>query len=101
MAQAVSFYVAGFEATSTTIAFSLFELSLHPEYEELLYKEIKETLTGKEIDVDLINQMTFLDQVVNETLRLYPPLPIIDRVPVRDYKVNETFGKILASIYLL
>ncbi|XP_003424479.1 cytochrome P450 6k1 [Nasonia vitripennis] len=96
LSQAVSFYVAGFEASSTAIAFSLYELSLHREYEERLYKEIKDHLTGKELTIDLINEMTFLDQVVNEALRMYPPLPIVDRVAVRDYKLpgsNVTIQK--------
>ncbi|XP_058791873.1 cytochrome P450 6k1-like [Phymastichus coffea] len=90
LAQAVSFYVAGFEATSTAIAFSLYELSHHPEYEECLYQEIKNHVRGKQLSVDLIKEMTFLDQVVNEALRLYPPLPIVDRVAVRDYKLPSS-----------
>lgn len=89
MSQAVSFYVAGFEASSSAIAFTLYELSRHPDDEKRLFDEIKDNLTGKELTLDLINEMRFLEQVVNEALRMYPPLPIVDRVPVRDYKVKN------------
>ncbi|KAJ8683073.1 hypothetical protein QAD02_018865 [Eretmocerus hayati] len=88
LSQAVSFYVAGFEASSTAIAFTLLELSQNPEYEDQLFKEIESIVSSdKKLDIDLINQMTFLDQVVNEALRLYPPLPLVDRIAVCDYSV--------------
>lgn len=96
----MSFYVAGFEATSTAISFSLHELARHPEYEKRLYREIKDYLTGKEITLELLNQMIFLDQVVDEALRLYPPLPIVDRVAVKDYKVGELLKKLVFSLFI-
>lgn len=85
LGQAVSFFVAGMEATSTAIAFCLYELSLHPEIEERLYEEIKKSSTST---FEEINSLEYLDQVVNESLRLYPPLPEIDRIALKDYKVQ-------------
>lgn len=91
LAQAVAFYVAGFEASSTAIAFAIYELACHPEYEERLYEEIKKILAkGEELSMDNINEMTFLDAIVTETLRLYPPLPQVDRVALRDYNLPGT-----------
>lgn len=87
LAQAVGFYVAGFEASSTAIAFILYELASHPEYEERLYNEIKSVVEKNELTMESINEMTFLDAVLEETLRLYPPLPVVDRIALRDYKV--------------
>lgn len=87
LAQAVAFYVAGFEASSTAIAFTLYELASHPEYEERLYNEIKSVVEKNELTMESINEMTFLDAVLEETLRLYPPLPVVDRIALRNYKV--------------
>lgn len=88
MAQAVGFYVAGFEASSTAIAFALYELASNPEYEERLYNEIKGIVDENgELTMDSINEMTFLDDVLEETLRLYPPLPVVDRIALKDYQV--------------
>ena len=101
LAQSISYFVAGLEATSTAIAFTLQEISLNPEIEEQLYKEIKENVTGTQLNLEVINKMTFLDKVVNESLRLYPPLPIIDRVAVRDYQVLIDFFKVIfKKLYL-
>lgn len=88
VAQSASFYIAGFEAISTTIAFALYDLSRNPEHQTTLYNEIQTHVLGKKLTVDLINEMSFLDCVVNESLRLHPPLPIVDRTATRDYKVN-------------
>ena len=86
--------MAGIEATSTTIAFALHEISYSPEIEDQLYKEIKENVTGKQLNLEVINKMSFLNQVVNETLRLYPTIPVTDRIAVRDYQVHtNTFEK--------
>ncbi|XP_072757478.1 cytochrome P450 6k1-like [Anoplolepis gracilipes] len=102
VAQLSSFYIAGFEAVSNVIAFALYHLACHPEYQTIVYDEIQTHLTGKELTVDLINEMSFLDCVIFETLRLHPPLPIIDRTAVRDYELPGT-GLILekdSSIYV-
>lgn len=90
LAQAVAFYVAGFEATSTAITFALFELARHKEHQSRLYQEIKSTLVNKELTSETINDMHFLNHVVDEALRMYPPLPMIDRIALQDYKIPET-----------
>ncbi|XP_015186995.1 PREDICTED: cytochrome P450 6k1-like [Polistes dominula] len=90
LAQAVSFFVAGFEASSTAIAFVIYELALHPEYEQRLYDEIKGIVDKDGITMDSIKEMSFLDDVLEESLRLYPPLPIVDRIAVKDYKLPGT-----------
>lgn len=90
LAQATSFYVAAYEAVSTAVSFALFELARHPEYQSKLYEEIKCNVADGEWTLERINNMHFLSQVIDETLRMYPPLPIIDRIALRDYRVQET-----------
>lgn len=90
LAQPTSFYIAGFEASATTVAFVLYDLARHPEYQDTLYNEIQTHLTGKELTMDLINELPFLDCVVAESLRLHPPLPFTDRIAIRDYEVSNT-----------
>lgn len=84
LAQAESLFTAGYEATATIIAFTLYELSRYPEHEEKLYDEIKNV---KDMNNDSLKKLTFLDQVINEVLRLYPSLPFVDRVAEKNYKV--------------
>lgn len=91
MAQLSSLYIAGFEAVSIAIAFTLYHLACHPEHQATLYDEIQIHLSEKKLTVDLINKMSFLDCVIFESLRLHPPLPIVDRTAVRDYEVTNNF----------
>jgi cytochrome P450 len=66
-AQAFVFFVGGFETSSTTMQFALYELALNKDVQERLREEIKSVLDkhdGK-ITYDGINEMDYLDRVVS------------------------------------
>ncbi|XP_067217204.1 probable cytochrome P450 6g2 isoform X2 [Linepithema humile] len=90
LAQSASLLIAGIEATADAIAFALYNLARHPELQATLYDEIQTHISGKELTMDLITEMSFLDSVLIETLRLHPPLPIVDRIATRNYKLLST-----------
>ncbi|XP_063988414.1 uncharacterized protein LOC135168310 [Diachasmimorpha longicaudata] len=92
VAQASVFFVAGFETTSTALSFSLYELALHPEMQIRLRKEIIAAIdkNNGEITYEMITQLPYLEMVILEALRKYPPLPLLDRVPTSDYRVPGT-----------
>uniref|UniRef100_A0A1A9V3D3 Cytochrome P450 n=1 Tax=Glossina austeni TaxID=7395 RepID=A0A1A9V3D3_GLOAU len=81
VAQAAIFFLAGFESTSTTMSFALYELAKHPEMQERLRKEICDTLNESrgEISQQIIESLEYMQMIIDETLRLYPPLPFLDR----------------------
>lgn len=59
-------------------------LSLHPEAKAKLVAEIDTVLGGKEPAFDNVDDLPFLHAVVNETLRLYPPVPVNSKAAVND-----------------
>lgn len=65
-AQAYVFFLAGFETSSTTATYCLYELSLHQNLQDKVRKEIDDTLRehGK-LTYDAVNEMTYLHKVVN------------------------------------
>ncbi|KAF5285604.1 hypothetical protein FQA39_LY16573 [Lamprigera yunnana] len=91
-AQVFIFFSAGFETTSTTLCLCLFELSLNNDVQENVRKEILSTLekNGNEISFDVIAEMKYMTQVVEETLRKYPPTAFIGRKCIADYKIPNT-----------
>lgn len=90
-AQVFIFYIAGSETSSSTVAYTLYELARN---EELMYRtqeDIKTTLEkhNGEISYEAIRDMKFIDLCVKETLRKYP-FPILNRECTKDYPVPGT-----------
>ncbi|XP_055684339.1 cytochrome P450 6g1-like [Lutzomyia longipalpis] len=81
VAQAAVFLLAGHETSSSATAFALYELARHPEVQEKVRKEIEDYIKKYgSIQYETINEMDYLNSVVQETLRLYPSLPFLDRI---------------------
>lgn len=90
-AQAVVFFLAGFEAISVAMSFALHELALHPDIQDKLYQEIIENdrKNNGKIDYNSIQSMKYLDMVVSEVLRLWPAAIALDRNCLKDYNLGK------------
>lgn len=91
-AQVFIFFAAGFETSSITLAFCLYELASNLDVQEKLREEIMRVLVihGGEISYDTIADMKYMNQVVDETLRKYPPVSFITRICEKDYQMPGT-----------
>lgn len=83
VAQAASFFTAGYETTSTSLAFGIYELCRRPDIQSRMRSEIRESLRkcapNAEPNHDEIFDMPYMGMVISEILRMYPPLPFLDR----------------------
>ncbi|EDO28312.1 predicted protein [Nematostella vectensis] len=75
VAQCFTFILAGFQNTSNTMAFTSYLLALNPDKQDRLIEEIDDVAAtvGDNFDYDTVLGMEYLDMVVQEALRLYPP----------------------------
>lgn len=89
VAQSAIFFIAGLESSSVTMSFALYEVARNPDIQRRVRAEIHKCLKANGLTYESINDMKYLTQVINETLRFYPPAPIIDRVANQDYKVQK------------
>ncbi|KAK9680000.1 Cytochrome P450 [Popillia japonica] len=91
-AQAFIFFVGGFETSSSMMSFVLLELSLNEDVQDRLRDEINAVMKryNNEITYESLADMKYLEMVMNETLRKYPPLPALPRECTKEYKVPNT-----------
>lgn len=90
LAQSAIFFIAGRETSITTMTFALMELAKHPEIQTKVREEILEKITEHGLTYTAVQEMKYLNQVILEVLRLYPPAPLIDRIAGADYKIPGT-----------
>jgi len=75
----LTFIVAGHETTALTLSWALYLLAFDPEVQERARAEVQTHMAGDAATGEEAARMTFLRQVVDETLRLYPPAGIVSR----------------------
>ncbi|XP_043500193.1 cytochrome P450 9e2-like [Polistes fuscatus] len=82
VAQAFIFFLAGFDTSSTLMCFMVYELSIHEDIQNRLREEIDEALlqANGELNYEDLSKLTYLEMVINETLRKYPPAVFMDRL---------------------
>lgn len=69
-AQAFIFYLAGFETSSTTSCFFMYDMTVNQDVQAKVRDEINEVLKkhGDKITYDAITEMTYLDKALNGTI---------------------------------
>ena len=87
--------VAGYETTASLLTYACYSLACHPEAQEKLRREVA---AAGELDYDSVMRLPYLDAVVCESLRMYPPVTRIDR-QVSD-KNGYTFESHLGKLHM-
>ncbi|XP_017040710.1 cytochrome P450 6a8 [Drosophila ficusphila] len=89
LAQAFVFFIAGFETSSSTMGYALYELAKNPHIQDKVRAEIEEVLEryDQEFSYECTKDLKYLNQVINETLRLYTIVPNLDRKAAKRYVV--------------
>jgi len=67
------FMLAGFQSTSTVLAYSTYVLAKHPDIQAKMQTEIDEHWKDDEdeLNYELVADMTYMDYFVREILRMY------------------------------
>jgi cytochrome P450 len=77
----VAFLFAGFDSTATALSCALGLVGDHPEVQSDLRSELDTVLDGRTPAPDDLPDLPYLDAVVRESLRLYPPQYLLFREP--------------------
>ncbi|KAF7631154.1 hypothetical protein Mgra_00008595 [Meloidogyne graminicola] len=80
-AQGLILLIAGYETTGSILQFAIYMLTMHPEVQTKLREEINEILGIEDkISYEHLKRMEYLQAVIQETLRMFPPAPMTNRV---------------------
>lgn len=87
--QAVVFLLAGHETTSTALTFALWELARRPELQARVREEARAALPADGVaDAAATHELDLTRRVLDEAMRLHPPVPITARSVERDNEVD-------------
>ena len=103
--EALTLILAGHETTANALTWTWYLLSQHPRDEARLHEEIDRVLQGRLPTMADMGRLAFVERVVTESLRLYPPAWIVGRRAIDDYRVGDYVvprrGMIFMSPYVL
>ena len=92
--QIITFLIAGHETTSGMLSFALYSLMKNPHVLERAYAEVDRVL-GADLEQkptwEQVNQLQYVSQILKETLRLYPSVPVLALYPLEDTMIGGKY----------
>ena len=84
-----TFFLAGHETTAITLTWTLYLLAKHSDIRNKMITEIQNVL-GKDDDptAEDLKNLKYVEQVANEVLRLYPPIYMFGRSPLKEDSID-------------
>jgi cytochrome P450 len=86
--EAMTIFLAGHETTANALSWTWHLLGEHPDLEARLHEEVDRVLGSRLPAMDDIPKLPFVEQVVTESMRLYPPAWIIGRRALVPYEIG-------------
>ncbi|HBV66364.1 MAG TPA: hypothetical protein DEF45_25460 [Rhodopirellula sp.] len=80
----ITMLIAGHETTSVSLSWLLREIASRPEIEANVVREVDSVLSGQACRAEHLHQLEYLSAVLDETLRLYPPIWLVPRTAACD-----------------
>jgi cytochrome P450 len=86
--EAAVIFMAGHETTANSLAWAWYLLSQAPEVEERLHDELGKVLAGRLPTLDDVPELPYTRAIFEETVRLYPPVPLLARQALCDETIR-------------
>ncbi|XP_037503779.2 cytochrome P450 4c3 isoform X2 [Rhipicephalus sanguineus] len=90
--EVATFFIGGFDTTATATSYTLYLLGHHPEAQDKVHAEIDAVFADdkqRSVTVEDIKKLKYLDCVIKESLRLYPPVPLVARNIDEDVHIGK------------
>jgi len=84
----MTLFAAGHETTANSLTWTLYLLSQHAEERDKLLVELQSVLQGRAPTVEDLGRLPYLEMVVKEAMRLFPPAWMMGRRALKDYELE-------------
>jgi cytochrome P450 len=98
--EVMTLLLAGHETTSNALTWTWYLLSQHPDAESRLHAELEQVLGGRLPKVEDLPRLPYTGMVLEEALRLYPPVVGFNRKAIADDEVGSYFVPANTLIWL-
>ncbi|MGD8584682.1 MAG: cytochrome P450 [Chloroflexota bacterium] len=102
--QMLTMLIAGHDTSTALLSWALYLLGSHPQVLALARDEVDQALGQRRPTADDAGQLPYLEQIIKEALRLYPPIHVGNRIAPRDAQVAgyrvPADTRVMVSIYL-
>lgn len=85
----ITFIGAGHETTAMALTYTLYLIANAPDVQDRLVAEANAACGDRPVDAAMLDAMPFHEMVIKESMRLYPPVALIDRMAARDTKIGD------------
>jgi cytochrome P450 len=89
--QVITIFLAGYETVANALSWTWYLLSQNPECEAKLHHEVAEVLKNRLPVVEDVPRLRYTENVLAESLRLYPPAWAMGRFAREDFSLGEYF----------
>jgi cytochrome P450 len=89
--QVITIFLAGYETVANALSWTWYLLSQNPECETKFHAEIDQVLTGAKLTYGDVPRLRYTENVLAESLRLYPPAWAMGRYARNDFSLGEFF----------
>jgi cytochrome P450 len=86
--QTMTLIAAGHETTSNALSWTVYLLSQNPDKYERLRAELADVLKGRTPTADDLPRLTYLDWVIKEAMRVYPPAWTLNRTALEPFELE-------------
>ncbi|XP_059625220.1 cytochrome P450 714C2-like [Cornus florida] len=86
-----SIYVAGHETVASVATWTLMLLAAFPEWQTQARDEVINIFQGHPPDADSLHKLKMVTMVIQETMRLYPPIPFTAREALEDLNLGDIY----------
>lgn len=86
--EVMTLLAAGHETTANALTWTFYLLSQHPAERDKLVAELRRVLNGRTPTVAALAELPYLEMVVKESMRLFPPAWMLGRRAVEDYDLE-------------